>query len=182
MVLDRHVLALDETGLVETLTEGIAIARNQRRSADIADHRQCPLLSLRCEGPCRRAGDSGTDIEAARRHGWPRATVATQRRAAMIFLFHRTTAERAVAILRDGFRDGSCTYLTDKIWTGVWFSDQRLDSNEGAYGNVLLRVRLAITENEIADFEWIEEGKGYREWLIPARLINGRAIIEMIEE
>jgi hypothetical protein len=58
MVLDRHVLALDEAGLVETLTEGIAKARNRRRWEDEADHRQCPTAgpALRAAMPPRRRG------------------------------------------------------------------------------------------------------------------------------
>ena len=62
MVLDRHILALDEAGLVETLTEGIDIARNRRRSVDEADHRQCPLLGLRRERPRRRAAERGDEF------------------------------------------------------------------------------------------------------------------------
>ena len=31
-----------------------------------------------------------------------------------------------------------------------------------------------MTDAELLDFEWIEEGKPYREWLIPAEVINPR--------
>jgi hypothetical protein len=41
-----------------------------------------------------------------------------------------------------------------------------LDANEGAAVEVLLEVSLKLSENELAE-EWIEEGKAYREWLIP---------------
>ena len=67
--------------------------------------------------------------------------------------------------------------MTGREHRGVRLSDQPLDSNEGACGDVLLRVNLACTEGEIADYEWVEEGKGYREWLIPAALLNRRAKI-----
>lgn len=83
----------------------------------------------------------------------------------------------AESILGDGFRDGRGHYLTDREFSGVWLSDRPLDANEGVPGEALLRVELACTESEIADFEWIEEGNGYREWLIPAAFVNSRACI-----
>jgi hypothetical protein len=93
-----------------------------------------------------------------------------------MILYHRTTAANAEQILRDGFRDGVGSYLTDRNWSGVWLSDVPLDINEGAEGDTLLRVKLQMAEQAIADYELVEEGKPYREWLIPARLINERAL------
>jgi hypothetical protein len=89
-------------------------------------------------------------------------------------LYHRTSAAVAKTILREGFRDGIGTYLTDRGWKGVWLSNVPLDTNEGAEGDTLLQVELS--EVDIADFEWVEEGKGYREWLVPARMIPLRSI------
>jgi len=59
-----------------------------------------------------------------------------------------------------------------------------LDENEGAVGNALLRVELNKKEHEIAQFEWIEDGKPYREWLIPSCLINelGKTVIAEIRD
>jgi hypothetical protein len=34
------------------------------------------------------------------------------------------------------------------------------------------RLSLNIGDQQISRFEWIEDGKPNREWLIPARLIN----------
>ncbi len=42
-----------------------------------------------------------------------------------------------------------------------------LDVNEGAKGDALLRVTLELSGEELLKYEWIEEGKPYREWLIP---------------
>jgi hypothetical protein len=86
--------------------------------------------------------------------------------------YHRTTAEAAEQILRDGFRDGVGTYMTDQIWSGVWISNIPLDGNEGAKGDTLLQLELE--EEAIVDFEWIQD-IGYREWLVPARLLNEQA-------
>jgi len=98
-----------------------------------------------------------------------------------MILWHRTSPARAESILRDGFRDGYGRYMTDREFSGVWLSDQPLDSNDGASGDTLLRVDLACNESEISDFEWIEEGKSYREWLIPAAFVNDLAEVSLAE-
>jgi hypothetical protein len=36
----------------------------------------------------------------------------------------------------------------------------------------VLEIGLDLPEAAIADYEWIEPGKGYGEWLIPAKIIN----------
>jgi hypothetical protein len=55
-------------------------------------------------------------------------------------------------------------------YTGVWISDLPLGEGEGATGDALFA--LDIDEAVIAAYEWIEEGKPYREWLVPAALPN----------
>jgi hypothetical protein len=87
-----------------------------------------------------------------------------------MILYHRTYQERAAAILRDGFHDSTGRYLTDEDHTGVWFSD-RPDCGMPT-GDVLLEIFMSLPEAELAGYEWIEEGKGYREWLIPATVVN----------
>ena len=49
------------------------------------------------------------------------------------------------------------------LHSGVWLSDRPLEADEGALGNALL-----TGDQVISPFEWIEEGKAYRGWLIPA--------------
>lgn len=98
-----------------------------------------------------------------------------------MILWHRTHAAAAESILRDGFRDGHGRYMTDREWSGVWLSAQPLNSNDGACGDTLLRVELACSESEISDFEWVEEGKTCREWLIPAAFVNGLAEVSLAE-
>lgn len=83
-------------------------------------------------------------------------------------LFHRTP--HAEKILAEGFRDAKSTYMTGQYFTGVWFSSIPLDANEGAKGDTLLMVN--IPAKVIKPFEWVEEGKPYREFLIPADLVN----------
>ena len=87
-------------------------------------------------------------------------------------LYHRTTHDAAQGILRDGFRNGAGRYMTDQEWQGVWLSDVPIDPHGGPSGDMLLAVDLNLSEKAIAEYEWKEAGKGYREWLIPAELIN----------
>lgn len=95
--------------------------------------------------------------------------------------FHRTGAPDA--ILASGFADGIGTYLTGDFHEGVWLSDRPLDGSEGAKGSALLAVDVPA---EIADLfdrrhEWVEEGKPYREWLVPASVLNEHAELTLLE-
>jgi len=63
--------------------------------------------------------------------------------------------------------------MTLREHTGVWVSDCPLDVNEGAEGDVVLTLNVPIDVFE--RYEWIEEGKPYREALIPAAVLNALA-------
>jgi hypothetical protein len=93
-----------------------------------------------------------------------------------MIVYHTTTAEAADRIIQSGFRDSTGTYMTDHLWTGVWVSDRPLGTNEGAKGNFLLQIDLRVSEEDIAQYEWVQEDSTYREWLIPAGLLNSGAI------
>jgi hypothetical protein len=100
----------------------------------------------------------------------------------MTTFYHRTTDQRAELILREGFRDRTSNYLSDQTHTGVWLSNVPLDENEGACGNALLQVELP-NEEMVSDYEWVqEESFGYREWLIPAALINSHGKVTEVED
>jgi len=98
-------------------------------------------------------------------------------------LYHRTSADVARAIQADGFRNGRGSYLTSNEYEGVWLSDQPLDINEGAAGDTLLRVVISCTDDELGLYEWVEEGKPYREFLVPDDWLNSRCrvIIERVD-
>jgi hypothetical protein len=85
-----------------------------------------------------------------------------------VILYHRT--DSAQAIVDNGFRDAEGTYLTGEWHTGVWVSDIPLDVNEGAQGDQVLAVDVG--DADLSEWEWIEEGKTYREWLVPADVLN----------
>jgi len=113
-------------------------------------------------------------------------------------LYHRTTRRQATAILASGFHDQRGHYgLYDAetgephTLTGVWLSDVPLDENEGAAGHALLRVTVALTDEELALYEVVEEPveiargpfvNGYREWCIPAAVLRGAATLELLDD
>jgi hypothetical protein len=99
-----------------------------------------------------------------------------------MILFHSTTEDAAASILREGFEDATGTYMMSLWLTGVWVSDVPLDVNEGAKGNVLLRITLALPDAALSDFEVVEEGKGYREWVIPAALLNEHGRVKRMKD
>jgi hypothetical protein len=85
-----------------------------------------------------------------------------------MIVYHRT--QQATAIMREGFRDAEDPFGTAEIFAGVWVSAEPLDENEGAAGNAL--IQLEIPEALFVRYEWVEEGKTYREALIPASDLN----------
>jgi hypothetical protein len=79
----------------------------------------------------------------------------------MLTVYHCTNEPAARQILADGFRNTTGRYLTNREWSGVWVSDRPLNNSEGASGEILLQVEIA--EEVLKPYEWIEEGKSYRE-------------------
>ena len=94
-----------------------------------------------------------------------------------MWLYHGTTLANAEQVARNGFQDAtsnfglfSATSGEPVNTTGVFFSDLVLDENEGICSEAYLV--LEIPDEHLASYEWMEEGKGYREWCIPAALAN----------
>ena len=88
-------------------------------------------------------------------------------------LFHIANNTNAEAILKDGFRDVMGYHHAGQEWTGVWVSSEPLDWSQRQYlneANTLFAIE--IPDDVISEFEWAEEGKLIREWLIPAELLN----------
>jgi hypothetical protein len=95
-----------------------------------------------------------------------------------MLLYHRTY--NADTILAEGFKDGTGYYVTDRLRSGVWLSDRPLDVNEGAHGDVLLAVEIPV--DDVLFYEWVEEGKPYREFLVPADLVDRHRPFRVIAE
>lgn len=96
-----------------------------------------------------------------------------------VVLYHHTTIENARTIIGEGFRDSAGFFLNTRTWTGVWFSSSPRGSEEV---DAVLTVRLDIDEQELSSWEWTGEGRDYREWLIPANIVNQRGTIERMEK
>ena len=97
-------------------------------------------------------------------------------------LYHWTFS--AEKILKSGFRGdlGICggRHIRDD---GVWFSDEILGPLDGVEEGMKLLV-IEIPFKDIEEFEWMEKGKGYREWCIPANLVNqyGKPILTEVSK
>jgi hypothetical protein len=90
-----------------------------------------------------------------------------------MLVYHRT--HHSDATLRDGFRDSykaAVTEAGDMIeFHGVWMSaDSPLGENQAAHGPLDAGgvIELDIPEVLFTTYEWVEEGKTYRESMIPA--------------
>jgi hypothetical protein len=96
--------------------------------------------------------------------------------------YHRTNAVGAREIIDSGFSNASGYFLNNRIWTGVWLSSIPVDGELDADGDSLLMVKLDIDERELSRWEWVAEGRPYREWLVPAAIINRCAAVEMVDQ
>jgi hypothetical protein len=92
-------------------------------------------------------------------------------------LFHRTNSKNAANILKHGFRDTTGSYMMNTNVTGVWVSDEILDEQAGAGGDAILQIEVKASKRDFDCFEVKEEGKPYREWCVPARLLNEGKIV-----
>lgn len=99
-------------------------------------------------------------------------------------LYRRVQPGEAEHVMAKGFEDHTGQYMTDRAWTGVWVSDRPLGCMDGAplTATVLLEIDLRASESHVADYEWVEVGKVYREWLIPAELLNSYACIRVVSD
>lgn len=71
--------------------------------------------------------------------------------------------------------------MTAKDYEGVWVSDRPLDINEGAEGKYVITIDPP-SDFDLRPYEWLEDGKGYREFLIPAEVLNGFLILAVDED
>jgi hypothetical protein len=92
--------------------------------------------------------------------------------------FHTTSA--AGSILAEGFRDSTGSYMLAALTlTGVFLGDRPMDMNEGARGEQVLDVTLP-SDVGLCEYELIEDEKPYREWCVPAALLNEHATIRLL--
>lgn len=85
-------------------------------------------------------------------------------------VYHTTNAYEK--ILSDGFKNGRGRYMTDKVFEGVWFADSPMGLGDFGLRSDDYVLYLEIPDEVFEKYEWIEEGKPYREALIPAKIVN----------
>jgi hypothetical protein len=71
---------------------------------------------------------------------------------------------------------------------GVWLSNVPLDAGDGFSRQISTDSRLLLVKIPralVSKYEWVDEGKppgAYREWLVPAALLNKHAQIRVATE
>jgi hypothetical protein len=90
-------------------------------------------------------------------------------------VYHITNAEAGELILAKGFRDSTGTYMTPNEHTGVWVSDRPCFLTGPYDVDSAACIELTIEDSLIAFYEWRQDWLRYREWLVPAELLNTRA-------
>ena len=92
------------------------------------------------------------------------------------------TTDQAEAILRDGFRDGTGSFmLAGLTLTGVFVSRWPVDVNEGAKGEQVLEVTLP-DDLDLEPWEIAEEDRPVWEWCVPADLLNERGTFRLLSD
>ena len=94
--------------------------------------------------------------------------------------YHRTSAERAARIIKEGFKDAAGTYGTDRIHHGVLLFDQPVHESDGQAGDTLLVVEMP--RELIEAYEWPTAGQRYHIYLVPSVCLNGRAKIRVMDD
>jgi hypothetical protein len=94
--------------------------------------------------------------------------------------FHRTRAQADIA--RNGFRDNVDVYMSGRRFTGVRLADNPLGATEGGDGLVAVDLPAHLAATLDRDYEWHGDDKPYREWLVPAVLLNGHAAVTLVTE
>lgn len=89
-------------------------------------------------------------------------------------VYHRTSADDAERIMRDGFNDHA-----DIFGVGVWVSDPPCDEASLPASKREALVAVDLSEEAITEYEvlWDRPGDApswarYREWIVPAAVLN----------
>ena len=94
--------------------------------------------------------------------------------------FHVTEEENAAAILKGGFKDSESCYLTRRRHKGVFITDDYETCFQGDLNKpVVLQIELSLDAKCLADYEWVEKDKTYREWCIPSSVLNKHATVRV---
>lgn len=95
-------------------------------------------------------------------------------------LYHVTTADKAAAILQDGFQDG--VRLSERPREAGDGASGEGPSRDGRCGDTVLAVSFGVPLWALTDFEIIEAGRSCREWCLPADLVDCHAEIRVADQ
>ena len=87
-------------------------------------------------------------------------------------VYHLTETQNAVEILAGGFHDGTGTNSSGSVHSGVWVSDQLLVFLSGIDLDDVACFEIKVLEEWLIRHESSEQGKGYRQFLVPAIELN----------
>jgi hypothetical protein len=84
-------------------------------------------------------------------------------------VYHVAHTAAADEIMRHGFRDIETSVGTTPLWlAGVFVSDEPLAVTEG--DDV---IEVVLPDSTPLENELVEADRGYREWCVPAAVLNG---------
>jgi hypothetical protein len=82
-------------------------------------------------------------------------------------LYH--VSDQVETILEHGFVDGDSFYHSGKLHRGVWLFDRPAEGYPAADSRTVV---VDIPDDLAVRHEWLEEDRDYRQFLIPADLVN----------
>jgi hypothetical protein len=88
-----------------------------------------------------------------------------------MIVYHVTGPSAAAAIERDGFKDNTAQFMAEAEYTGVWVSDVPLE--DAWSGDDRVVFEMDVPTETLSEWEWVPETPNYyREWLVPAAVLN----------
>ena len=90
-------------------------------------------------------------------------------------LYHVTTHKAATAIMAGGFRDHARRIggmIIDGVWVSdaPWYDGATVDAADLPASRVC--IVLALPADQIGEYELVQDDSMYREWCIPAAILN----------
>ena len=95
-------------------------------------------------------------------------------------LYHVTDRASAETIVRKGFEDAEVIHGNEELVIGVWLADRCLAGENdvgprlGPVADAALALEIPIEEVEA--YERTDDDKPYREFCVPAAIVNGYAV------
>jgi hypothetical protein len=96
-------------------------------------------------------------------------------------VYHSTTREFAECISEEGFPDVTAGPLTRAPGSGVWVTERPIMSGDGL-GRIDAWFEISIDEPLLEPFEWAEKGSAFRQWVVPADMLNEHGLVRHLDE